>query len=393
MNAEDARATLEVGPDATADDVRRAYTRLVKKHKPDRDPDGFRRVREAYEALSNATPARAAVEALTPAATSDLASDPPPAADEALIAARRELAQMLANARGSALALRALRAHLETYPTDDGARLAAMAELEGEGDHDASAALARRGADVGGDRILFLRELVLRKPTEIRTDEIERLRASPETAPLATMALIAHGRIEDAQTVAFDALAANALVAAAAARARIDWLRAVAATYEHGAAPLARALMRELDRRLPGDARFGDENARVVSLLLRELGDVAGEIERPLAAALGTFIRRPVLGAARVDAALSNATRMEKDVAVLTARAPTLRSLVASHFMQRGVRGPAPPANDASSILVRVLGFFVVAIVVSSVRACMPTGDPPPPRVELPRATTIRGGP
>ncbi|MBN4059279.1 hypothetical protein JYT22_01345, partial [Endomicrobium sp. AH-315-J14] len=29
--------------------MRRAYLRAVKKHKPERDPEGFKRVREAYE--------------------------------------------------------------------------------------------------------------------------------------------------------------------------------------------------------------------------------------------------------------------------------------------------------------------------------------------------------
>jgi hypothetical protein len=38
---------VEAGADGVA--VRRAYLRLVKKHNPERDPDGFRRVREAYE--------------------------------------------------------------------------------------------------------------------------------------------------------------------------------------------------------------------------------------------------------------------------------------------------------------------------------------------------------
>jgi curved DNA-binding protein CbpA len=42
-----------LGLDETADDeaVRAAYLAAVRKSPPDRDPEGFRRIREAYEAL------------------------------------------------------------------------------------------------------------------------------------------------------------------------------------------------------------------------------------------------------------------------------------------------------------------------------------------------------
>lgn len=44
-------ATL--GLDETADDaaVRAAYLAAVRAHPPDRDPDGFQRIREAYDAI------------------------------------------------------------------------------------------------------------------------------------------------------------------------------------------------------------------------------------------------------------------------------------------------------------------------------------------------------
>jgi curved DNA-binding protein CbpA len=42
-----------LGVTESADDgaIRRAYLRLVRQHPPERDPDGFRRVRAAYEAV------------------------------------------------------------------------------------------------------------------------------------------------------------------------------------------------------------------------------------------------------------------------------------------------------------------------------------------------------
>jgi hypothetical protein len=44
-------AVLGVEPDATSDPVRIAYHRKVREHPPERDPEGFKRVREAYETL------------------------------------------------------------------------------------------------------------------------------------------------------------------------------------------------------------------------------------------------------------------------------------------------------------------------------------------------------
>jgi hypothetical protein len=46
---EEALGELGVGRDASGEDVRRAYLHLLKKHKPETDPDGFQKLREAYE--------------------------------------------------------------------------------------------------------------------------------------------------------------------------------------------------------------------------------------------------------------------------------------------------------------------------------------------------------
>ncbi len=51
MSLEQAFEILGVTPDCTARAARRAYLRLLRQNKPDRDPEGFKRLREAYEAV------------------------------------------------------------------------------------------------------------------------------------------------------------------------------------------------------------------------------------------------------------------------------------------------------------------------------------------------------
>jgi len=53
----DARRRLGLEPGADAQAVKRAYRRLTLEHPPDRDPEGFRRLREAYELLCRPLPA------------------------------------------------------------------------------------------------------------------------------------------------------------------------------------------------------------------------------------------------------------------------------------------------------------------------------------------------
>jgi hypothetical protein len=68
----DALVELGVAATATPEEIRRAYLRLLKTRKPETDPDGFRRLREAYEAASS--PGRVGVLAAIREARTDAAS-------------------------------------------------------------------------------------------------------------------------------------------------------------------------------------------------------------------------------------------------------------------------------------------------------------------------------
>src|SRR5579862_9913321 len=51
MKWDEARAVLDVGPAATPEDVRAAYLAHVRQHPPDREPELFERIRDAYAIL------------------------------------------------------------------------------------------------------------------------------------------------------------------------------------------------------------------------------------------------------------------------------------------------------------------------------------------------------
>lgn len=51
MNIDEARQLLEIRREAGEEDIRAAYVRKVKQYPPDRSPQQFEQVQEAYEAL------------------------------------------------------------------------------------------------------------------------------------------------------------------------------------------------------------------------------------------------------------------------------------------------------------------------------------------------------
>ena len=53
VSTSNAHHILEVKPDASAEELRKAYLSLVRQHPPDRDADKFREIHAAYQMLND----------------------------------------------------------------------------------------------------------------------------------------------------------------------------------------------------------------------------------------------------------------------------------------------------------------------------------------------------
>ncbi len=133
MTDEDPFEILGIPQDATPEQVRRAYLRRLPKHKPERDPQGFQRLRSAYElAVALTSEPWWAPSTLTEHLGSDAKSTgpaAPPAPDQATNASTAPAGQLDVADTAPELA------------TESAARLAALAEVAAA-DGDAEVAVA-----------------------------------------------------------------------------------------------------------------------------------------------------------------------------------------------------------------------------------------------------------
>lgn len=87
MTFEEAIELLGITGDEDPKAVRRTYLRLLKKHPPERDPEGFKRLREAYESVKDRGPTFVQVAAKAPAEP----PQPPAPADDPVESLRSAL--------------------------------------------------------------------------------------------------------------------------------------------------------------------------------------------------------------------------------------------------------------------------------------------------------------
>jgi hypothetical protein len=221
MTIEEAAVVLGLDPEATFDAAaaRRAYLKAIKRHKPESDPEGFKRVRAAYEVLTayrtfvaTVVPAPAPPPADPPPSPAPSQASPPPqpgpaqAAVVDLLSVRRRLAELPARPWQPRVAL-AREAH-QRAPTDPQVRELLIQELALAGQMAEVVAVLRAAAGAG-DRLSLLR-LVGSFPTEATEAELERLRGDGSSANLLLVAAARVGRDEPdlARSVVEEALAA-----------------------------------------------------------------------------------------------------------------------------------------------------------------------------------------
>lgn len=329
MTTDEARSVLGVSTGASEADVRRAYTRLVKQHKPDRDPEGFRRVREAYELLRDTETVGTLLAAMAPppsntepsASEGPLPDDP----DRALALPRAELFARIRALKffETARVPDLLRAHLAEHPDDDMVRTETVRVLASTGDFVGAIALMEEGTRRGREPLGFVAQLALWKPSLVVDDALAKLGADLRFAPFAAVVLLARGDVAGAARRAREALADDV---ASGRRRRALWLQIVAAMFERGGTATARELYATLDREMPSDVT--DREPQLHGLLVGELVDVAEHVEPALVRLLGMYLCSPVRGIAVLDADTLLVDREAASVAVMRTRAPNLLGLV-----------------------------------------------------------------
>jgi|GEM_PF-2719543 len=327
MTLRDALETLGIDRSADFKTARRAYLRGIKKHKPEQDPEGFQRMREAWEVVQRFTPKDAPPRevlgfhgsSVIRLSTGSLAKpqDPAPSAPETGMVEVPDLEDSGPDASEPDPA-----PSPEPSPPPE----AGMVEVPDPDEdpwelhdrlHDAI-------EDGDGDQALVLARTLLRDhPHDVHTGSLVS----------ATLHLYGAGQRD----------AANSLVTDFAA-----WLD------DHG-----------------GEIKGLPVNSRLDWVLTRELHAVAGVVTPEFAAQLAQAIRsgepgsRELMVAARAFAA---ADRVRAGVVLtrLRAHAPSLLELVgpAFEFVARGATAALPDSPDRSSSFKMGCGTWVLVYVV-----------------------------
>jgi hypothetical protein len=211
MTLEEAAATLTLDPEGPfqAATIRAAYLAAVRRHRPETDPEGFKRVREAYELLltygSLAEPSSPVAHlAPTPPGPAAPGRDlPSPVTVAAPASLRQRLAALPPRPWRPRVAL--AREAYESCPTDAAARELLVQELARAGQTAGIIAVLREGARAGDRWCAW--KLVAHFPLEASEEELEQLRQ----AGLAESLFVATARTRRGQTPAAAELVEQAL--------------------------------------------------------------------------------------------------------------------------------------------------------------------------------------
>lgn len=375
-------------------ELRRAYLQAIKKHKPEADPEGFQRVREAYELLDRllvfGAPAEAAgagETSATPASPDepDQGGEPDQGAEpdgSHLEPYRERLRQMF----GLPWQQRAEVgwAAYESFPGDVGARELLLALLPAEARAEVVGILLE-GVRTGDGSCLY--RLLIFAPEAVPLEELERLEShdNPYKRLLAAQARIERGEVDRGLVVAESLLSSTPEVApdpglvggtvelVLRLEARGDVERAAllrGCLYQHLGGP-----------RLPADG--ADSELAALFAVSSELGAV-GFLPAGVRSALA---RGAVAGRFEgLPPALAQAERelgrgpLERTFERLEREAPTLHAIVHPYRYPRRL---AEPFQWGRSWWAVWLGTLLVLGAISRGGSCLRSPSPPIDRARL----------
>lgn len=295
MTPGEARAWLEVDEATSPDAVRRAYLRKVKEHKPERDPEGFRRTREAYECLTRGAPILVRASDGAPGAGAPdegpyrVPSPPEPEADDPFWS----LLEALDEEEDPDERIATLRAAALERPDDVRVVLELERELS-EADEPELAVEVLREAGARGlagvDPILFRCHL-----ERLNDEELARLETSPlpDAPRLRALALVLASRPNEAVALAEHALRGDGPPSA--------WLELVFSLYEHRARPQARAVLGAIQKRVAerGEGMRLPTHVQLSLLLASQLSQVDRRLDDGVLAIIARGLGTGALGDAR----------------------------------------------------------------------------------------------
>lgn len=280
-----ARELLGVSDTVSADALRRAYLRRIKKHSPERDPEGFRATREAYECLSSLTERERDPE--TPTGAQDEIDReealPARAPTDQDVGTRIDASWAIEDRDERLAALRALR---EEFSNSREVLLVLSDELLAGGDRAASLDLLREGIEQGMPELDT--ELFRAHADALTDDELGRLRASPgrDRAWMLMNVLLVRQAYEEAADVAIDAIQTSHRPAA-------YWLDVFFRLVEDEQVGAARRVLLAIQKCTEDrqDAAALPSPIKLRLVLAAELSAVAKELPDHLAASIAAGLR------------------------------------------------------------------------------------------------------